>query len=444
LNTDVISKRQKKSDEELFGIATEKIEQEFPLSATTNDEDVTILDIDAVIQTETENDNLKKKALKQQKKKKSKTQAFEEREALKRQQHEEGIYMEEDVRQASLVPEEDTEDEDVDVQIKDTAPVETSVEWGKSTNVPQATFVDDFDHIFDLDGVLKLLKDDEDLPIAKEIVTDIAVNDSGWTEAWAWRQEGIKVLNCNGYRGPVTSETTVQGYYVPNSSGCARTEGTKKILNSEKSLYLPHRIKVQKAREEREAQAKKAGRDSAAGANEAAKAAAEKLAKGNSRANRVNNRRFVADLNDQKKTLGGDTDVFRFNQLKKRKKPVKFARSAIHNWGLYAMENIAMNDMIIEYVGEKVRQQVADLREHRYLKSGIGSSYLFRIDENTVVDATKKGGIARFINHSCMPNCTAKIITVEKSKRIVIYALRDIAQSMFLYYVIYFSMLIAH
>jgi len=251
-------------------------------------------------------------------------------------------------------------------------------------------------------------------------------------------------LNCNGYRGPVTSETTVQGYYVPNSSGCARTEGTKKILNSEKSLYLPHRIKVQKAREEREAQAKKAGRDSAAGANEAAKAAAEKLAKGNSRANRVNNRRFVADLNDQKKTLGGDTDVFRFNQLKKRKKPVKFARSAIHNWGLYAMENIAMNDMIIEYVGEKVRQQVADLREHRYLKSGIGSSYLFRIDENTVVDATKKGGIARFINHSCMPNCTAKIITVEKSKRIVIYALRDIAQSMFLYYVIYFSMLIAH
>jgi len=88
-----------------------------------------------------------------------------------------------------------------------------------------------------------------------------------------------------------------------------------------------------------------------------------------------------------------------------------------------------MNDMIIEYVGEKVRQQVADLREHRYLKSGIGSSYLFRIDESTVVDATKKGGIARFINHSCMPNCTAKIITVEKSKRIVIYALRDIAQN---------------
>jgi histone-lysine N-methyltransferase SETD1 len=216
---------------------------------------------------------------------------------------------------------------------------------------------------------------------------------------------------------------------VPNPTGCARTEGVKKILNSEKSKYLPHHIKVQKARQEREAR-NKSGRDAAADAAEAARIAAEKLvAKGNSRANRATNRRYVADLNDQKKTLGQDSDVFKFNQLKKRKKPVKFARSAIHNWGLYAMENIAKDDMIIEYVGEQVRQQISEIRENRYLKSGIGSSYLFRIDDNTVIDATKKGGIARFINHSCMPNCTAKIIKVEGSKRIVIYALRDIAMS---------------
>jgi histone-lysine N-methyltransferase SETD1 len=242
----------------------------------------------------------------------------------------------------------------------------------------------------------------------------------------------IKALNRSGHRGLVTTETGVEGYYVPNETGCARTEGIKKILNSEKSMYLPHRIKVQKRREERmAAEAKKGGKDAAADTKDAAKAREEKLqAKGNSRASRVTNRRFVYDLNDQKKTLGVEADALRFNQLKKRKKPVRFDRSAIHNWGLYAMENIPQNDMIIEYVGEKVRQEVANLRENRYLKSGIGSSYLFRIDENTVIDATKRGGIARFINHSCQPNCTAKIIKVEGSKRIVIYALRDIDLSM--------------
>lgn len=365
----------------------------------------------------------RKKAAKSAKRKKSKKQIFEEREALKRQQ----LGTTED----EIIPEEVDEESEFEENIVDTAPVVTSVKWGISSDAPYPTVDDDFDNILDIDGLQNILKDDEDAgPALKIFKTDFKLSDPA---TWAWRQGQIKSLNRNGYKGIVKDETTIPGYYVETSTGCARTEGTKKILNSEKSLYLPHRIKVQRAREEREAQAKRAGKDVVAEAAEAAKIAAEKLlARTSGRATRVNNRRYVADLNDQKKTLGGDTDVLRFNQLKKRKKPVKFARSAIHNWGLYAMENIAMNDMIIEYVGEKVRQQVADLRENRYLKSGIGSSYLFRIDENTVIDATKKGGIARFINHSCMPNCTAKIITVEKSKRIVIYALRDIAQSEFI------------
>ena len=135
---------------------------------------------------------------------------------------------------------------------------------------------------------------------------------------------------------------------------------------------------------------------------------------------------MVNDINISKNLSGAEGDALRFNQLKKRKKLVKFDRSAIHNWGLYAQEPIAVNDMIIEYVGEKVRQRVADLREAKYDMQGVGSSYLFRIDEDTVIDATKMGGIARFINHSCTPNCTAKIIRVDNTKRIVIYALRDI------------------
>lgn len=272
---------------------------------------------------------------------------------------------------------------------------------------------------------------DRNPPDFKVIKKALRVSDAATrgSEMWLWRRNCIHELNSRD--GSVDSPVGIEGYYVPNSTGCARTEGVSKILNSEKSKYLPHHIKVKNLREERQARAAgKTGKSAVPSAAEAERLATEKLmSKDNSRANRVANRRFVADLNDQKRTLGQDLDVLRFNQLKKRKKPVKFARSAIHNWGLYAMENIPKDEMIIEYVGEEVRQSVAELREHRYLKSGIGSSYLFRIDDLTVIDATKKGGIARFINHSCMPNCTAKIIKVEGGKRIVIYALRDIAQS---------------
>lgn len=65
------------------------------------------------------------------------------------------------------------------------------------------------------------------------------------------------------------------------------------------------------------------------------------------------------------------------------------------------MENIAADEMVIEYVGEMVRQAVADERERRYEAAGIGSSYLFRVDHDYIIDATRNGNLARFINHCC-------------------------------------------
>uniref|UniRef100_A0A914HS56 [histone H3]-lysine(4) N-trimethyltransferase n=1 Tax=Globodera rostochiensis TaxID=31243 RepID=A0A914HS56_GLORO len=116
----------------------------------------------------------------------------------------------------------------------------------------------------------------------------------------------------------------------------------------------------------------------------------------------------------------------RANQLKYRSKMIKFARSRIHGWGLFALESIAQDEMIVEYVGEKIRPEVANVRELAYERQGIGSSYLFRIDDYNVIDATKKGNFARFINHSCQPNCYAKVLMVGGDKRIVIYSKRFI------------------
>ncbi|KAG6735446.1 hypothetical protein POTOM_061944 [Populus tomentosa] len=120
-------------------------------------------------------------------------------------------------------------------------------------------------------------------------------------------------------------------------------------------------------------------------------------------------------------------ELLKATQLKARKKHLRFQRSKIHDWGLVALEPIEAEDFVIEYVGELIRPQISDIRERLYEKMGIGSSYLFRLDDGYVVDATKRGGIARFINHSCEPNCYTKVISVESQKKIFIYAKRHIA-----------------
>ena len=437
------ARKKQREDDELFGISKNDDEMVVPLTAPSendlvvtevkliyDDKDVDMLKDEVNDTADVEHEVLKRTPRKPKTKKKTKKQVYEERE-LSKQQHELPKQQQVKVQADELIVDSLITNNLMQPEDMEPAPVpKPEVDWGVSTDVPKRTVEDDPNLVLDLDGWQHLLKDEEDLHFLRKALVDQPAAKLGNISIWAWKQKEIKAINRNGERGIIHEATKIEGYYVPNPSGCARTEGVSKILESEKSKYLPHRIKVQKAREAREAKAKE---NPTVAAAEAAKLAmATSNAKSASRSNRANNRRLVADMAAQKQVLStasGEGDVLRFNQLKKRKKPVKFARSAIHNWGLYAMENIAANDMIIEYVGEKVRQQVADMREKQYLKSGIGSSYLFRIDENTVIDATKKGGIARFINHSCTPNCTAKIIKVEGSKRIVIYALRDIGQS---------------
>ncbi|TPP65275.1 Myeloid/lymphoid or mixed-lineage leukemia, partial [Fasciola gigantica] len=99
--------------------------------------------------------------------------------------------------------------------------------------------------------------------------------------------------------------------------------------------------------------------------------------------------------------------------------------SRIHGRGLFALRGFREDEMIIEYLGERIRNLVCETREIRYRAAGV-DCYMFRIDPEWVIDATYAGNAARFINHSCEPNCYAKVISVEDKKHIVILAQRRI------------------
>lgn len=53
---------------------------------------------------------------------------------------------------------------------------------------------------------------------------------------------------------------------------------------------------------------------------------------------------------------------------------------------------------------------------------------MFRLDEDRVVDATLSGGLARYINHSCNPNCVTEMVDVDRECRIIIFAKRKISR----------------
>jgi SET domain-containing protein len=78
-------------------------------------------------------------------------------------------------------------------------------------------------------------------------------------------------------------------------------------------------------------------------------------------------------------------------------------RSKLHGYGVFAAEPITKNRRIIDYAGELIRNDASAEREERYLADGC--IWVFRINRRWSRDAAVGGNIARYINHSCRPNC---------------------------------------
>jgi hypothetical protein len=107
---------------------------------------------------------------------------------------------------------------------------------------------------------------------------------------------------------------------------------------------------------------------------------------------------------------------------------LRFEKSSIAGWGVFANESIPEGQPIIEYIGELVPLRVVEERERLNEESGNYGSYVFRLPgDEGCIDATQQGGLARYINHSCDPNCEARLIRgTGRRSRIVLYSKRKI------------------
>src|SRR3954447_5466661 len=95
-------------------------------------------------------------------------------------------------------------------------------------------------------------------------------------------------------------------------------------------------------------------------------------------------------------------------------------RSELHGFGVFATDTINKNRRIVEYAGELIRNTRSGAREARYLREGC--IWVFRVNRVWSRDAAVGGNIARFINHSCTPNCWWEVV----DKTIWIRAARNI------------------
>jgi uncharacterized protein len=108
-------------------------------------------------------------------------------------------------------------------------------------------------------------------------------------------------------------------------------------------------------------------------------------------------------------------------KLEKKRRRIVVRNSSIHGRGVFALRRIPKGTRIIEYKGKLITDKEADRRYSRVHEHS-PHTMLFSLEGGWVIDATRRGNSARWINHSCAPNCDIE----EEGRRIFIESRRDI------------------
>ncbi|PIN14114.1 Histone-lysine N-methyltransferase [Handroanthus impetiginosus] len=114
-------------------------------------------------------------------------------------------------------------------------------------------------------------------------------------------------------------------------------------------------------------------------------------------------------------------------QFQKRKyAKLKWFRCGKKGFGLQAQDDISEGQFLIEYVGEVLDMHAYEARQREYALQGQKHFYFMTLNGSEVIDACVKGNLARFINHSCDPNCRTEKWMVNGEVCVGLFAVRDI------------------
>jgi uncharacterized protein len=108
-------------------------------------------------------------------------------------------------------------------------------------------------------------------------------------------------------------------------------------------------------------------------------------------------------------------------KAKRKRRSYSVRNSLIHGRGVFALTHISKGTRIVEYKGELITDDEAD-RRYAHVHEHSPHTMLFSLENNLVIDATRRGNSGRWINHSCAPNCQVE----EEGTKIFIDARRDI------------------